>query len=323
MKKDIRAEKKIVWWKNKKTIYVFLFFLLGLNILLFFLFAQEKRSENYVNPYPFIDPSRSFIEQENFFTTIEPLRRQIISLLESYESEGFEIGFYFEYLNTGASISFNDDKRFFPASLSKMPTAFVVAKKIQEGDWKLSNELVLFMEDRNSDFGELYKEPVGTRLSIEMLLKELLINSDDTAHRMFIRNLDGEEYEQLFFALGLEDLYDTDYRITAREYTRIFRSLYTSSYLNREHSTLLLTILADTPFTTFLDAGLPESVPFAHKIGINEFDTIYLDSGIVYIPNRPYLITMMIDVPPEKTKQDAERMMQEISETIYLYVSNY
>ncbi len=321
--KEKSNNKKTPWWNSKKISLIFLIVFVCTNIVWGFLFLRERKSEDYINPFPLIEASRSFVDQEHFFTTIEPIRRDLVSRVGEYEAQGFEIGLYFEYLNTGASISINEEKRFFPASLSKMPTAFVVMKKIQDGEWKLSNELVLFMEDRNSDFGELYQEPVGTRLTIEELLFELLVNSDDTAHRIFLRNLSEDGYEELFNALGFSDFYDSQYRVTAREYTRIFRALYTSSYLSRQHSTTLLEILSSTYFNTFLDAGIPEGVTFAHKIGINDLDTIYLDSGIVYVPNRPYLITLMIDVPSEKTRQDAEMIMKEISSVIYQYVANY
>jgi len=318
MKKE---NKQTSYWFSKKTICVVVLALL--NLIWLFVFLQSKHPENYSNPYPLIDPTRSFIDQENFFTTIEPLRKDLVSTVDVYEKQGYEIGLYFEFLNTGASVSINEEKRFFPASLSKMPTAFAVMKKIQDGEWELSNELVLFMEDRNSDFGDLYKQPVGTKFTIEELLFDLLVNSDDTAHRIFLRNLSEDDYVELFSALGLSDFYDTEYKITAKEYTRIFRALYTSSYLTREHSSLLLEMLSSTPFSSFLDAGIPQDVKFSHKIGIDEIGKTYLDSGVVYLPNRPYLVTFMINVPSEKTRQDAEEIMKEISEKIYIYVSSY
>ena len=315
-KQELQIKKSI-----KTTICIVVLVLF--NLVWGFIFLQSKRPENYVNPYPLIDPARSFIDQDNFFTTIEPLRKELVLMVESYEKEGYEIGLYFEFLNTGASVSINEEKRFFPASLSKMPTAFVVMKKVQDGEWKLSNELVLFLEDRNSDFGDLYKKPAGTKITIENLLFELLVNSDDTAHAIFLRNLSEDGYADLFTALGLNEFYDDEYKVTAKEYTRIFRALYTSSYLSREYSSLLLDILSSTPFNSFLDSGIPDTVKFAHKIGIDEVGKTYLDSGIAYVPNRPYLVTLMVNVPDEKTRENSEQIMRDISEKIYMYVSSY
>ena len=154
-------------------------------------------------------------------------------------------------------------------------------------------------------------------------IKELLINSDDTAHKILIRNLAAENFEEMLQGLGMEDLYDKDYNITAKEYSRIFRSLYTSSFLKREYSQQLLQWLTETPFNEFLGGGVPNEVPFAHKIGVHDPQKTYLDSGIAYVPNRPYLLTVMVQINNAEGKEKAESIMKEISEKTYAYISAY
>lgn len=282
---------------------------------------KGQTPESFHNPYPLIDPARSIVGQEHFFSTIEPLRKDIKEIIARYEKEGNRIGVYFEFLNTGANISINQDTRFWPASLSKMPTALTVMKKVEKGEWKLSNELVMFYEDRNDGFGTLYRKPVGTRLTIEELLKEIIINSDDTAHRILIRNLSAQDFEEMLTALGMEEMYDKDYNITAKEYSRIFRSLYNSSFLSREYSTKLLTWLSETRFNEFLGSGVPAEVPFAHKIGEHDPEVTYLDSGIAYVANRPYLFTVMIQSKDSGGREKAKAIMKELSEAAYEYVA--
>jgi hypothetical protein len=41
-----------------------------------------------------------------------------------------------------------------------------VMKKIESGDWNLDNELVLMKEDRDMDWGDVYKRAVGTTIPI-------------------------------------------------------------------------------------------------------------------------------------------------------------
>ncbi len=300
-----------------------IFFLLLISFFTGVLFIGDKKQNSFSNPYPLIDPSRSLIDQEHFFSTIEPLRSELKEIVTRHEKEGGRVGVYFEFLNTGANVSINQDSRFWPASLSKMPTALVVMKKIEMEEWKLDNELILYYEDRNDAFGDLYKKQVGTRLTIEELLKELIINSDDTAHRMLVRNLEGEDFEQMLAALGMESLYDADYNITAKEYSRVFRTLYTSSFLKREYSTMLLNWLSETPFNEFLGSGVPENITFSHKIGEYDPESTYLDSGIVYVPNRPYLLTIMVNTKDSGGREKAKEIMAEISKASYDYVSNY
>ncbi len=309
--------------QHKKRAYIAITILVITNIVTLSLFLYQKFSlKKVINPFPFIDISRSFIPQEYFFSTIEPVRKEMKEIVAKYEKEGNRIGVYFEFLNTGANVSINQDFRFWPASLSKMPTAFAVMKKVEKGEWKPSNELVLFYEDQDEKWGELYKKPPGTRFTIEELLKESLINSDNTAHRILVRNLSSEDYTDIFEALGMEELYNENYDITAKEYSRIFRALYSASYLNRENSQKLLKWLSETSFDELLGSGVPNEVVFSHKIGEAHKEVVFLDSGIVYVPNRSYLITVMIEVGDGGGIERAKEIMGKLSKAAYIYVAN-
>lgn len=299
--------------------------LIASNFFVFFFYRQKSPSY-HISRYPLIDPARHLISQEHFLSTIEPLRQGFKNTVAQYEAEGHSLGLYFEYLNTGANVSINQDSRFWPASLSKMPTVLAAMKKIEKEEWRLTNELVLFSEDKDQRFGELYKKPTGTRFTIEELIKETLINSDNTAHRILVRNLSSEDYTDCFSALGMEELFDEDYDITAKEFSRIFRTLYNASYLNRENSQLVLRWLAETSFNELLAGGLPSDILFSHKIG-EEFQLgVFLDSGIVYVPHRPYLLTVMVKVNgvgEDARFEKAKEIMKNLSNQAYDFVVNY
>lgn len=312
------------FFKNKFWLVVALILLIT-NLFSVFVLIKKGwifNKNKFENPYPLIDMSRSFITQEHFFSTIEPIRKEMKRIVADYEKQGNRIGVYFEFLNTGANVSINQDVRFWPASLSKMPTVLAVMKKIEKREWKFTNELVLFSEDKDEQFGELYKKPVGTRFTIEELLKQTLINSDNTSHRILIRNLSSENYTDIFEALGMEELFDKNYDITAKEYSRIPRALYNASYLNRENSQKILEWLSETPFDELLGSGVPDEVLFSHKIGEMFEAKVFLDSGIVYVPNRPYLITVMIELEDGNDVEKAQEIMRELSKTAYTYVAN-
>jgi beta-lactamase class A len=283
---------------------------------------DRQAGPSVVAKYPLLDPARNFTDQTNFFSTVEPLRKEMSDIVARYEAKGDRIGVYYEFLNTGANVSINQDERFWPASLSKMPTAFEVMKKVENGDWKLSDELVLFDDDKSNAFGDLYKEQTGTRFTIEALLKALLIQSDDTAHRILLRNTSAADFTDMTDALGLTDFYNNNYDITAKEYSRLFRSLYSASYLSRDDSSLLLSWLSQTSFDSYLASGIPEGVTFAHKIGIQDPKSTYLDSGIVYVPDRPYIITVMTDTSAGGGEKEAESIMHDLSKAAYDYATS-
>jgi len=269
--------------------------------------------------YPLIDPARNFIPQEHFIVNIQPLRDELNAIVKREGADTVSV--YFEFLNTGANAQVNPDLRAWPASLPKVPMAMAVLKKIEDGEWSLESELVLFEQDKDMKYGDLWENPVGTRFTIEELLREMLTKSDNTAYRMLLRNVGFDELTNVIAGLGLEDMFAEEGTVSAKEFSRLFRSLYSSSYLRRTNSEQLLEWLAESEFNGFLASGVPAETEFAHKFGIERDQNTYLDSGIVYVPNRPYLISVAIQGSGEEGEEErVAKVMQEISERIYTYV---
>lgn len=167
--------------------------------------------------------------------------------------------------------------------------------------------------------GELYKTVMKKPLTVEGLLEELIANSDNTAQNIFKRYLTFDDYVVFQQATGLEDLYNKEGFISAKEYTRILRVLYTSNYLKSKSSQKILEYMSKARFNDYLSQGIPEDIKFAHKYGENMDYYLFADSGIVYVPNKPYLLTVIIkgkDWSPE-TRTWAKDLMREISERAY------
>lgn len=284
------------------------------------LFYEKARSTKVVNQYPLIDISRNFIPQENFIVNIQPLREELNAIVEREGKDS--ISLYFEFLNTGANISINPNLSVWPASLIKVSIALAVMKKIEYGEWAFSSKLELTEEDKDMNYGKLFEKPTGTRLSIDNLLTEMLVASDNTARRVFLRNLDSSEIVEVMESMGLEELFTKEGKMSAKEFSRIFRLLYTSSFLQRKNSEKILALLAKSTFKDFLSSGVPLDVIFSHKFGIDRDLHTYLDSGIVYTKNRPYLITVAVQGTGEKNEESRiKKLMKEISEETYQYVT--
>lgn len=310
MKKAKSSELRTIYsWKN---------FLLG-GLLIISLGINARTGVGYFlkknrpSQYAFLDPARNFYDQKDLIIDFQSLREEMNKL-----GENKNISIYFEFLNTGANISVNKDTTFWPASLMKIPIAIAVMKKIEKGEWKLSNELVLMQEDKNEKYGMLYTAAAGTRFTIEKLLEEMLINSDNTARTIFIRNLEERELDEVTLHLGIEDIFNSDNEIGTKKYSIFWRSLFTSSYLSSEHSQKLIEIMAQSSAKNYLLQGIDQNVLFSHKIGV--YNEIHADSGIVYAARRPYILTVMIK---ESDQNKAEEMMKNISQKVYTYVSSY
>ncbi len=273
---------------------------------------EEARSD----PYGFLNPARKFFPQKDLIVDFQPLRNY---LNEKYEADS-EISVYFEYLPTGANIAISKDAEFYPASLLKVPVAMAVAKKIERGEWKWSNELVLLPADKDDKFGTMHKEPSNSRYTIEELVRRSLSESDNTAHFILIRNLEALEIDDVYDHIGLTGFLNTEGKLSAKRYSVIFRSLYNASYLDEENSQKLLSFLSQSSFRDYLQSALPNSIRFSHKIGVSDDKDVFLDSGIVYFGSRPYILTVMIKTSDEAR---AKAVMKDISEKVYNYVSAY
>lgn len=319
-----------------KPLFLITVFALMVFILLYtyvvYIPSLEGKKTRLLGQGSYLNPSLTLIGKENMIVDFQKLRE---SLTKKYENHNeYLISIYFEYLPTGSNISINKDEKIWPASLIKIPVAMAAMKKVESGVWKLDNELVILDEDKDSEYGVLYKEPTGTTHSIQKFIEESLINSDNTAHFVLLRNLDGGELEDVYIHLGLDDIIDAlkknpkkdaevDNRITAKRYTIFFRSLYNSTFLNPEYSELFLSTLGKAP-KELLSKGLPNDVMFVHKTGVRVDEAVRADAGIVYVSGRPYLITVMVQKKNKKVldEESVGMLFENISKEIYTYVAN-
>ena len=292
--------------------------LLALNAILLFKNRNESKSAESAggDKYNLLNPARKFIKQDDLIINFQPLRDY---LNDKYEADQ-NVSVYFEYLPTGSNIAISKDAEFYPASLLKVPVAMVVAKKIEKGDWKWSNELVLMPTDKDEKFGTFYKEPSNSTHTIEDIVRRSLSDSDNTAHFILVRNLEMEEISDVYDHMGLKDFLDTDGKLSAKRYSVIFRTLYNSSYLTEENSQKLLAYLSQSEFDDYIQSGLEKDIVFSHKVGTSDEEKVFIDSGVVYAKSRPYVLTVMTK---NETEQQAKEIMKDISEKVYNYVREY
>lgn len=147
-----------------------------------------------------------------------------------------------------------------------------------------------------------------------------MVDSDNTVQHILLRLLGQDDMQRLVDETGLESLTDPEGKISAKEYTKFLRVLYTSSYLERKDSQAILKMLSEATFKDFLSTGIPKDVFFAHKYGEDKGAKIYSDSGIVYLPDRPYMITVMLQ---GVTEDQAQGIMKDISAVTYNYFSSF
>jgi beta-lactamase class A len=292
---------------------------LAANIVLGYkLFKKPSGVPSPQTQYPYLSKRIFTASPNDIIINFIPLRT---ALRDYAEHQAGNLGIYFEYLPSGTSIGVNDREEVQLASLSKVPLVMSIFKKIEKGQISLQDNLTMKREHMDQRFGTLWQKGEGTRLRVEELVKSSLQESDNTAYNMLFNALSQEEINEVYENLDIQVTEQGDSQtVSPKSYSSIFRSLYLSSFLTEENSNRILDILTTTTFSGKLTAGVPDNIRVAHKIGVFErLDTsqsIFIDCGIVYVPNRPYIVCAFV----QGTDEEAQNHISHISKMIYGYI---
>ncbi len=249
----------------------------------------------------------------NFTRLRQEFRRYI-------EGKPNKVGMYFEYLPSGISVGINDRDNFLFASLLKIPVVMGIYKKFESGALKPDDPLTIKPEHIDSGFGTLWKKGPGITMSIHDLIEASLVQSDNTANQALLSRITAADLGDVFDALDIpKDIEADKLVISPKGYSSILRSLYLSSYLNETDSNEILQILTKTDFNTMLPKGVDASVRIAHKIGYNSEKQIFTDCGIIYVPNRPYILCVMV---ADTSYEAATAIVNDISKTVFQFVQS-
>lgn len=309
--------------KNKIFILIFTFSIL-LNISFFYVLVGNKSGLDFLkktsaleSKYPFLSRRILASSSNDILLNFLKLRQILNKQTEPYKDS---FGVYFEYLPTGTSIGVNSTNEFYSASLFKTPIIMAYYHYL-ERTGKNGEDLIIQKEDINKNFGDLWKRGAGAKISSEEAVKLALSESDNTAARVIARRIQDQDFQAVYDSLGVDFVTGSGGAIiSTRDYSTILKALYFSSVLNRDDSNKILKYLSESQFNDKLVAGLPSGTLVAHKIGDyrdEKNNQAYTDCGIVYLPQRPYMLCML-SVGDENT---ARERMSKLSKTIFDYVS--
>lgn len=103
------------------------------------------------------------------------------------------MGVYAKRLADGGTLDHDAGRAWYLSSTIKIPVAIAVLQMAQEGKLSLEEQLELRESDFVDGAGSLIREPVGSRQSIESLLRRSIRDSDSVATDMLIRRLGEDE----------------------------------------------------------------------------------------------------------------------------------
>lgn len=288
--------------------------------------AQERSGK-----LPFLNVAKVLDLDKHYIVDMSDLRTAIVAEQKKHTLKSYV---YFNYLNSGSWIGLNEREAFYAASTIKIPLAMAAYKAVDEGKMALTDTYELQPADLDQNFGTLFQKGPGTKLTLSDYLGIMLRQSDNTARNgiygLFNNIGVSDPLQDVYANLGWDflpgivsgsDSPTQDYsEISVKVLSNMFLALYNATYVSPEDSNQILSYLAETPFDSQIDAGVPDGVPVAHKVGIAVDRGTYSDCGIVYAPNRNYLLCVGVEGASEK---EADELISGISKVTYDYVISH
>ncbi len=270
---------------------------------------------NYIKPLLFVD---NVNESEN----LASVKQSIVEVIDNFKKTNTltSASVYLKEYAGNEWTTINPDEKYSPGSLLKVPELITFLKMNEEKPGLLDKEL-LFDRPFTSDKAPVYLSKsiqLGHKYTIRELLNYMIEYSDNNATMLLNNNIDVNTFKKVFTDFGLEapDWSSSNYPITAKDFSLFMRSLYNASYLTIKDSEFATELLGRTDFKQGIVKSLPAGTKIVHKFGEggDPLEKQLHESAIVYIKDKPYLVTIMTK---GKDMKMLPEVIRQISKTIY------
>lgn len=282
--------------------------------------------------YRFIKPllNVEYVKQEDSlrqFPLLAKMKKEIEAEIAKYPET--HIGFYFNDLDNAGWFGINEDEKFIPASLLKLPM-LISYYKLRETEPNLFDQKLLIKGtdlNLNRTVNEASTITLDKMYSVGELLNSMIVDSDNNALDVlyqFKKDSLKDIFEDLRAPLpdSKKDLAIKDF-LSPKDMSKFFLVLYNGSYLTKKDSEEALQLLSKVKYIDGIVAGVPHDTIVSHKYGerqvtigngtsTNEFH----DCGIIYYTKSPYKLCMMTK-GKDLTIDSASKIIANLSKIIY------
>lgn len=267
--------------------------------------AQHQNS-NYtihrLKGYTKIKPIIS-VEPEAPLPILLPLVNSLGALIDSLKADGnvTQASVYIKEFEHGSWVAVNGDDRYHPASLMKVALLLSYLKLVEADPSMLKREL-LFDPPPNAQINDqYYKAPTikrGKKYTVHELLYYMIAYSDNNATWVLASHFDNSYLKKLFNDFDLPEPVEDDLKFTLspKEVAVFFKVIFSASYLSPEFSEYAADLLSNCSFKEGFVKGFPPNTQLWHKFGEWRqvgYDYELHESGVFYIGDQPYLLTIM------------------------------
>lgn len=241
-------------------------------------------------------------------------------LIEEYlDNHGLDkqsVGFFYQNTVSGAAYMYNGSDLFTGASTIKVPLAMLYTDMILDGKLSYQTTLVYTENDYEAGGGRTALDNViNSALSVDYLLQQSIMNSDNTATNILLRNYN--RFTKDLFRMDYAAFYPKRYPsafysenlISAELMLNVMRSLYQ----NADKYELIIEDMKEAEPDAYFKQ-LIDDVEIAHKYGL--YGNFEHDMGILFTPEPILLGVFTKDIINSKEViAELARMME-----LYAYV---
>jgi beta-lactamase class A len=239
----------------------------------------------------------------------------------------------------GDSLDIQGGLRFHAASTMKVPVLIELGRRVDAGELKWDDSLLVHNEFRSLVDGSPYVLDLkddsdssmytheGQRLPIRELASIMITRSSNLATNLLITRLDPKRVDATAHKLGADSIHvlrgvedgkayalGMNNTTTARDLAVLLRALAKGTAASPASTRVMLDMLLGQEFNDGIPAGLPPGVKVAHKTG--EITALLHDAAIIYPPGRePYVLVILTRGLPEH--DSLAKLQADLSRVVY------
>jgi beta-lactamase class A len=265
---------------------------------------ERQALENRLLTSPFLE----CVGQANTDIDLLRSRAAVVRLIDEARAldPTLRVSVYVRDLLDGPWIGVAEREPFIPASLLKVSVLLHAMARVEQDPTLMERTFVFPGADAMPNEGNLddlppeYAMQEGESYSFGELLERMIVVSDNHAKELVLTDVDPRGVDAYLANAGFQMVErNGQAHLDARSYASLFRMLYNATLLSRTSSEFALSLLARARSPRGLRRDLPADVVVASKFGVHRGapdaggGTQLHECGIVYGPQRPYVICVM------------------------------
>lgn len=241
----------------------------------------------------------AYIDCLNKGLTLEKLSGEIVNQIQRlnlvFNNYDNAIGFAYEDLNTGFSLSIRPNEKTFAASTTKAPLAIYAYRLVDEGILNLNSRYTYTVDYYATGTGIIKNNPVNTTYSLKELLDYSIVYSDNIAYLMLSNIVNKNDVRTYFESKGAKNLYNSSNmsglyqmfgEITPNDGNVYMKELYSYALKNTANSNSLVNSFKNASLNNI---GEATGKPTAHKYG---WTSNYVSDIALVFDENPYVLTI-------------------------------